>query len=662
MRLLVCVLLLPLWFSSQTRVLLRTEKNSSLVEIKWYTPEITSEQGFNVYREQSVDGAWIKLNPVPLRIAALGISHSELKSDPELAKYIEMAGAAKKPEGLARLAVLVKSFTSRSFSRYLGICYQDREAIRGKVCRYKITQLQADGEHEIGFSGQATPGQRTELHSPDSVSFYVDGNRVHFRWKPEPEKFFGVRIFRSYGDSAARLITLQPVMLSKVKDQHGREAFGDKFFTDGGLTPGVRYRYFFEAAGFFGDVSAHSAMVIVQLADRTAPAAPDSVHISFEKEKVNLRWTGSKTERDIAGYNIYRTSKSDKDFEKLNKDLLPASQQMYIDAEVSSGSYFYRVASVDIAGNESQNSGRLFIVRDNQAPGTPKEISILADTGRIRITWKPVAENDLKGYIVYRAIDTRDATYMKMTREPLAQCVFVDSLSRILRNRFWYKIVSIDQANNKSAYSDPVSAKLPDVTAPSPPFLKSAFRVEQPKSTYVLLEWFQNPEPDLKYYDVYRKNLNDTLPFRKVNPSQLPVGSGSFDDRKVETGGSYIYRLNCADSAGNLSRPSNTLIVKIPEVKSIDIVFRRLEGKYEHRKNIISLHWNANDVSDFKGFVVYRENSGDLLPLSGITKEKKYEDQDIRPGMKYTYQVRAYNLVGDVFRSSRYSIEVPVKN
>ena len=87
------------------------------------------------------------------------------------------------------------------------------------------------------------------------------------------------------------------------------------------------------------------------------PATPVGVQAVFsgpgQKPFIDLVWTAN-TERDLAGYNVYR-HESGSDDVKLN--LEPVKAPAFRDSEISAGhEYFYSVTAVDARGNESAKS------------------------------------------------------------------------------------------------------------------------------------------------------------------------------------------------------------------------------------------------------------------------------------------------------------------
>ena len=68
---------------------------------------------------------------------------------------------------------------------------------------------------------------------------------------------------------------------------------------------------------------------------------------------VTLTWKASPSQ--VLGYNVYRKSKSETDYRKINPSLVQGLK--YVDTSVESGAtYHYVVRAVDAEGHESANS------------------------------------------------------------------------------------------------------------------------------------------------------------------------------------------------------------------------------------------------------------------------------------------------------------------
>ena len=92
--------------------------------------------------------------------------------------------------------------------------------------------------------------------------------------------------------------------------------------------------------------------------DTTPPAAPSSLTGTSGDGVITLEWN-APSDNDLDGYLVYRSGSAFSDAsgaQRVSGDA-PIEQPVYDDTEVENGTtYYYRVAAVDEAGNESDLS------------------------------------------------------------------------------------------------------------------------------------------------------------------------------------------------------------------------------------------------------------------------------------------------------------------
>jgi hypothetical protein len=88
--------------------------------------------------------------------------------------------------------------------------------------------------------------------------------------------------------------------------------------------------------------------------DLTPPKRPTGLTVVPGIGRIFLTWNENK-ERDLAGYYVYRSTRSGKGFKRLTNK--PINRSTYSDETVTPGvSYYYAVTAVDVSGNESPMS------------------------------------------------------------------------------------------------------------------------------------------------------------------------------------------------------------------------------------------------------------------------------------------------------------------
>jgi len=153
-----------------------------------------------------------------------------------------------------------------------------------------------------------------------------------------------------------------------------------------------------------------------------------------------------------------------------------------------------------------------------------------------------------------------ETAFTLITKEPIkaygTTASFRDELPGRSSNRFFYRIVAVDAAGNRSKPS-PVSPPVccPDLVPPAIPVFTKVIGGEQ----RLVLAWEENLEEDLEEYWLYRGNNEiDLLDLRGKTPLRvLGKGTNSFTDEPLDGLRNYFYRLVAVDNAGNVSVPSS---------------------------------------------------------------------------------------------------------
>jgi fibronectin type 3 domain-containing protein len=128
-------------------------------------------------------------------------------------------------------------------------------------------------------------------------------------------------------------------------------------FKDTGVTNDRTYYYVIRSVDSPGppwNESPDSAESSATPKDLTPPDRPTGLTVVAGVDRVFLTWNENK-ERDLAGYYVYRSARSGKDYEQLTDKLL--TRTTFSDETAKSGvTYYYMVTAVDKSGNESKPS------------------------------------------------------------------------------------------------------------------------------------------------------------------------------------------------------------------------------------------------------------------------------------------------------------------
>jgi hypothetical protein len=91
-----------------------------------------------------------------------------------------------------------------------------------------------------------------------------------------------------------------------------------------------------------------------------APKPPEGLRARLIYRKwVSLNWQRSR-ERDLAGYNVYRSTTPESGYQRINYSLVSRKKNSYIDKQIEKGkTYYYVVTAVNTLGGESGYSNKV---------------------------------------------------------------------------------------------------------------------------------------------------------------------------------------------------------------------------------------------------------------------------------------------------------------
>lgn len=305
------------------------------------------------------------------------------------------------------------------------------------------------------------------------------------------------------------------------------------------------------------------------------------------------------------GYELYRTVGDD----TLTPELVAtfgSDTLKYVDKDVVGGEdYYYFLRTKNAEGMSALSSGK-----KNTYLEVPQITSIGNAYGGITFSWKAVA--GATGYRVYRKV--YGATYYTYI-----ETVSADTLSYTDTGAENGKIMCYCiKAENEGSMSAYLAKCYTYVKAPEIRFSNS------PSGVY--LTWDKNPSA--VGYWIYRKT-----PGAKSWTRIACVTTTYYTDKKVESGGAYIYTMR-AYTGKILSHfnPDGWQIVHLstPVMKAPGLGY-----------GAVTCFWNP--VAGAEGYYVYRkvDDKGNWTYI-GKTSATLFRDVNVTNGSKYTYTVKAY--------------------
>ena len=478
--------------------------------------------------------------PVPADVVAeSGIGRIEVSweavGDEELLGY-DVYRSERPDESFARLpGVEGTPFTTGRTS------YVDTSVQVGRAYYYKVQSVGRTHRSELSsqvgaeaLADEASPGVPRNVSAVAEAGFT---DRITVRWSApttdadggELTGLSGFTVYRSEGVSGS--LVAVATLGAEVRE-----------YVDEGLRSLTEYGYAVSAFDGGGNESVQSA---VSRARTEGIAVPSGVRAADGIGRIELSWEAVGDE-ELIGYNVYRSSRPDLEFERLESSSgasYTTARTSYVDSHLTAGvRYYYKVSSVS-SGFESELSG--YVSGESQAdvlapepPGGLVATALEAGSG-IRLSWRaPRYDADggeltgLSGYVIFRsssglservAVDTVSSSVTEYVDEDLESGVV-----------YTYALMAVDGSGNGSELTGPVSATSRGLAPPSGVSAESGIG-------RITVSWLGSDESDLVGYNVYRSPRSDGDFARSAGSGGHAVHDGPHELRGHErSGGSGV--------------------------------------------------------------------------------------------------------------------------
>ena len=313
-------------------------------------------------------------------------------------------------------------------------------------------------------------------------------------------------------------------------------------FTDERLRPWSRHCYAVRSYDARGLRSARSPAACAQTLDDTRPTAPGELHAEAQPgDAVKLTWLPST---DDVGVEKYEVLRGDRVIGKvkspgfLERSLAPTKE------------YCYVVRALDFAANRSAPAGpACVVVPDTTPPTIPTAVSATPDGEHaIVLGWR--ASTDDVGVARYELAPDGEAPRTASSGEQLT--TRHDGLA--VATRHCYGLRACDAAGNCSAWSAPVCATTPDLTAPTPPRSPSAIATGD---TAIEVRWGASTDNvGVTGYELLRGNAV----VARTDSATTARETGLHPAQR------YCYTVRAHDLAGNSSILSAEACVTTPDL------------------------------------------------------------------------------------------------
>jgi hypothetical protein len=543
--------------------------------------------------------------------------------EPERAGLSDYALADLEQNKLTSLLLLAEF--SFEIAEGLALAYADREVQSDKLYKYEIVlpdtvfgdTLRAEFYLDTSTGSTLPPVLGLEATPGDGV--------ILLKWMQTQihSGYFVER--RQPGTTEWQRLNQQPLLFaSNYPYKHLYKDSVDNYIT---------YQYRVRGIDAFGRLSPPSEAAATFARDLTPPSPPYNLKWAIRDSGVVITWTNPPPEPDLVGYGMLRSTKADEDYRPVHRKLLSPGTTSYFDVVPGPGTYFYRLVAADTARNVSVMSVRaMAVVADSIAPAPPVNLQAIADTtGMIHLTWSPPNDRDVGGYRIYRRIrGSGNYEFLPITPGPVTDTTFADTLMASVRDRFVYRVRTVDMVGNYSAPSEPVTVRFPDVDPPAPPIIEDySIADRRVRIRYV------SASRDVAQYEIQRYLRGMTEP-----PMAMTTAATTWEDTTAGHGIEYQYQIAAVDSAGNRSAPSKALFAR-PFWKMKLAAPPAPEVSYNPPNQAVTVRWSFPSEAEWSAIVFRKLDNRQFLQISPLLQATAFVDSDIKSG-QYAYAVRFY--------------------
>ncbi len=409
-------------------------------------------------------------------------------------------------------------------------------------------------------------------------------------------------------------------------------------YVDTDATVGTWY-YRVVAADAAGHESVAGAETTVLVPDTTAPTAV-VVRGTVNAYDVELGWTEATDDVAVVAYRIYRSATA---FSPSPTTLVSTTTgRSFVDTARPVGTWYYAVVAVDAAGNTSVAAATSARVLDVTAPDVPTpSVEVAAST--VTVTW-PEADDNVATtrYDVYRSAApfVPDATsFLGST----ATTAFVDGSAPY--GAWYYEVVAVDAAGNRSAASAAIPTVVVDTVPPSAPTVSGTGA----ENGTVSLTWTgATDDVAVAAYEVHRSRS----PFTPSADTLVGTSTSTAFTDAGRAAGTWYYAVIAIDAAGNRSAPSSLDAVYVPDVvaPTAPTVTASASG------STVSLSWTeSTDDLGVTGYTVSRLVGSVMTQVGSVTGTTFTES--VADG-SWLYLVTARDAAGNVSDAGSVTVSV----
>lgn len=323
--------------------------------------------------------------------------------------------------------------------------YSDADRAAG-TWYYRVTAVDAAGNvSDASAAAEAIVEDAAGPSAPADVAANVTGSSATVTWTASTDDV-GVSGYRVFRGATADFEVSAELMVAEVT---GLTA------TENSIPAGT---WFYRVVAFdeAGNVSLPSDAAQAVIADTSSPTAVTGVVAMPGSSGVTVSWQAATDDVGVTAYRVFRGTSAGFTPSAANQ-VAQTADLSHLDA-APAGTWFYKVAAVDAAGNTGAASDAAqAIVADTTAPSTPTGASTSVTGADVAVTWTASTDDvGVVGYQVHRGTSAGFTVSAATKIADVTTTSFTDA-GRPL-GTWYYRVVAVDAAGNASDASTAASA------------------------------------------------------------------------------------------------------------------------------------------------------------------------------------------------------------
>ncbi len=546
---------------------------------------------------------------------------------------------------------------SYAVAQFAGLGYIDKTAQKGEKYLYRVFTNIPVAKMKID-TGSVYIGPQDERPLPrplDMAALYGDKS-VLLGWNYTLLKdVYNSYILERASEASPQFVRLNKEPLVNV-NEHDSAGPSRIFYTDSIAANYTTYMYRVRGIDAFGELGPPSDTVKGQGLP-SLPYNPKITKYQITKDnKVDFAWDFPAAGNElITGFSIVSAASAKGPFDTLQRNI-PAQQRQWLLEQPLLPSNYMEIVAIGRNGTVAPSFPVLVQPEDTTPPAVPVGLQGMIDSmGIITVHWPANKERDLMGYRIFRA-PRADVEFVQLTTSPGKDTLFTDTIDiKSMNSKIYYKIRSVDQRYNQSAFSAILELKKPDLVPPSAP----AFEDYKIDSGKVKLKWFNSYDKDVVKYQVLRKEKENPMAVWQVVQSYN--NTGAEEDSLVESPPArqvaYQYTVESIDENGLHSNYASPLTILVPNDAG-NVPMPKIKTVVDRDEKHIVISWQFPPAGVSEYWLYRAEGNGPLTLLQMVdATTNKYTDKQLHVNTVYRYTVKAVLQTG---RQSKFSEIVPV--